>query len=262
MTLAPKPAFAASVIFCGILSMLVTDSLLAQRNQRDNQRNQRDNQRLTNNILTLLADENVRRELELVDDQISELDEIQDSANQATRDVFSEMQDLPREDRREAFGNIREKIAERLTEFEEEIEDVLLPHQMTRLRQLKYRTPNNRRGGQNNSFGALGNEELLDELGLSDDQKEELEEAMEEAREELAEKQKKWAQDAEEEVLKVLTKKQRDKYRELVGEPFEFEDPRDAWNRRQRDREGNDGDRGQRDNRGNRGRGNRGRGDR
>lgn len=176
-----------------------------------------------NNQFGLLADQKVQAELELVDDQIEELEEIQKEAMQVIRDMFSEMQDSGG-DRREAFRNIREKMQEKMKPFEGRLNDVLLPHQQTRLKQLGYQSTG-RFGG---AGGVFQNDKLLEDLDISDKQKEELEEAVEKAREKLQKDYKELVKKAENDILKVLDSDQRKKYKELVGDSFQFDNP---WQR-------------------------------
>ena len=147
------------------------------------------------------------------------------------RDMFSEMQDVPREERREMMGTIREKMTEKMEEFSKRADEVLMPHQRDRLKQLSFRSSARNRG----AGGALANEDLMKELELTDKQKEELEEVREKEAEDLKKEYAKLVAKAEENILKVLSKDQRKKYRELVGEPFEFEAARGWGGGRNRD---------------------------
>ena len=187
----------------------------------------------------LLTDEKVQQELELVDDQIEELRGIQQEAGQMMRDMFSQLEGVPREERRERMRELQEELQENLADIQERANEVLLPHQQDRLKQLQFQSSGRNQG----AGGTFQNEELLEQLGVTDAQKEELEAAAARAREELQEKYAELVRDAEEEILKVLDAEQRKKYRELVGDPFQFSQPR--WGNRG-DRGGDRGDRGQR----------------
>jgi Spy/CpxP family protein refolding chaperone len=187
-----------------------------------------------NNQYALLADSRVQEELELVDEQIRELEQIQQEVMQTMRDMFSEMQDQG--GGRDAFRNVREKIQERMKPFESRFKEVLLPHQMDRLKQLSYQSAGRGQG----AGGALSNEALLDELEVTEEQREELQKAMEEARDKIQKELVKLQRDAEENILKVLDAEQRKKYRELVGESFQF-DNRAGFRGRGTDRGNNRG---------------------
>ncbi len=197
-------------------SLIITDAVLAQP---DGGR-MRGNWMGMGGTMGLLNSDQVHDELELMEDQIEELKAIQQTAQQAMRDMFSEMQDIPREERRDYFADVRERLQERMKEFETEADQVLLPHQKQRLKQLSYQSLG-RRGG---AGGTLSNKDLQEKLGISEDQARELEEARTKAQEELRKKYSDLVREAEDDILKVLTSEQRAKYKELVGEAFQFED--------------------------------------
>ncbi len=168
-----------------------------------------------NNQFGLLADRRIQEELELVDEQIEELESIQSEAMKVIRDMFSERQDWANADRE----NIREKMQEKMKPFEGRIKDVLLPHQHSRLQQLAFQSS----GRGSGAGGALNNPRLLDELNVTDEQKKQLEEAIEEAREKLQKQIAKLQKEAEDDILGILDTEQRKKYRELVGDSFNFD---------------------------------------
>jgi len=64
--------------------------------------------------------------------------------------------------------------------------------------------------------------DLASELGITDQQKEALRKKAEEARKKLEEKIAKAREEAQQEILSVLTPAQRKRYEELIGKPFEF----------------------------------------
>ncbi len=214
------------VIAFAVGALLASDWLMAQPGERGGNRFQGRGgffgAARGGGSLGLLGNEQVQREVELDDDQLTELREIQDGLRQMMRDMFSGIRDVPAEERGQAMEELRGKMQERMKEFEQRANDLLLPHQQKRLKQLAYQSSGRGRG----AGGALANEELLKELGVSEVQREELEAAAARAREELQKKYQKLLVEAETEILEVLTKEQRDKYRELVGDPFQFDNGR------------------------------------
>ena len=219
------------ILIAAVFSMLSVDVAFAQRGGSSRTSGM---MRMMggNNQFGLLTDKKVQEELELVDDQIEELEDLQKEAMQEIRDMFSEMQDSGG-DRREAFRNIREKMQERMKPYEERVNDVLLPHQQTRLKQLGYQSS----GRFSGAGGVFDNQALLDDLDISDKQRDELKEAVEKAREKLQKEYKKLVEDAEDDILKVLDSDQRKKFKELVGDSFQFDN---AWQRRGSGRERTD----------------------
>jgi Spy/CpxP family protein refolding chaperone len=232
-------------IACAMACFLIADVAVAQPDRGGEFRQTR--MAMMGGGMGLLTDERVQQELELMDDQLEELRAIQEEAQSAMRDMFAEMGDANPEDRRQQMEGMREKIQERMSQYQEKVDAVLLPHQRDRLKQLTYQSEGRYRG----AGGALNNDRLLEELGVTGEQREKLNAALEKARQELQEKYAKMVRDAEEEVLDVLTAEQREQYRKLVGEPFEFGTPgRPGGERAERGERG--GERGGRGDRGNR----------
>lgn len=172
--------------------------------------------------LGLLRNESVMEEIELVDDQREEIEQIQDEMRQEMRDRMMEMRDsdMSPEQRRESFMALREEMEERQQGFQAQIEKVLLPGQLKRLKQLEVQSSARRSG--RGMMGALTNDSMLEELGVDEKQKKELEEKAAELRQKLEEKIKKITADAEEELLSVLSSEQRKTFREMVGSSFDF----------------------------------------
>lgn len=165
----------------------------------------------------LLQNEDVREELGLVDDQISKLQALNEKSREGMRELFTGMRDLNEDERRAKFEEIRGKMEERQKELQTELEQVLLPHQSKRLKQIG-RQMRTRQGG--NGVNADG---LATELKLTDEQKEKLREKAVEVEKKMREKLTKLRKEAEDELLSVLTPEQRAEWREMVGEPFEMQ---------------------------------------
>jgi Spy/CpxP family protein refolding chaperone len=173
--------------------------------------------------LNLLSQEGIQKELELVEDQVSSIKELQDQQRGAMREMFmgmrDKMQDLDGDERRELMTDLQAKMREMNKEFDTKADDVLLPHQTIRLKQLVVQSQNRRSGGAGSgSFS----ETMVEELGITDEQLEALKTKAEEVREKMTEKIAKIRSQAEEEVLSVLDESQRAKYKEMVGESYDF----------------------------------------
>ncbi len=154
--------------------------------------------------LSLLERADVRKELELLDDQIEELKGLRSGMDM--RSMFAGVRDLPREEQ-------RAKMTELMTAARKKIEDkvngVLLPHQATRLKQLAVQFALQRPGGVTSGTVAK-------ELGISDQQREQLRAKAQKLQAELQKK-------LQAELVKELTPAQQAKLKELVGKPFTFE---------------------------------------
>jgi len=135
--------------------------------------------------LGLLQRDEVKKELELLDEQIADIEKLNE-ANRAQRGAgLPDFQNMTDEERRAAFEKLRaerealseeertkrdeERRAQGLAQQKEadaKLAEILLPHQMDRLRQIEI---------QQQGIGALLTEDVAKELGLSDEAKADLE---------------------------------------------------------------------------------------
>lgn len=175
--------------------------------------------------LDLLRDENVRKDLELVDEQVEKLTEIQGRMREVMGDFFRNnapdfrnMRDLSEDERRAQFDSFRTKVEEAVAPIQKEVDEVLLPHQKERLKQIQNQA---RMRGQGTSQ-ALTSGTLAEELGITDEQKEKLRAVEQEVQAELLKEIERLRTDAREKVLEVLTPEQREKYKTMMGSPIEF----------------------------------------
>jgi len=172
--------------------------------------------------LQLLGQEGIQKELELVDDQVETLVELQQEQRDAMRETFMGMrerfQNMDDDERRNAWTEIQDEMRASNKEFDEKANDVLLPHQVTRLKQLLIQRENSRRGA---GSGELS-ETLMEQLGVTEEQAEAMKKKAEEVRAKMTEKIQKIVKQAEEEILSVLDADQRAKYKELVGDSYDF----------------------------------------
>lgn len=184
-----------------------------------------------NSWLGLLRMPNVQTEIELVDDQKQQIEDLQTDMYKEMREQMSEMrsQDLEPSERRERYAELREKMEERQDEYRQKIEDILLPMQVKRLKEL-YVQSRARRNGEG-ALAVLKNSEILEDLGIDEETRKKLEEKAEEVQAELAKKIKKLKAEAEKEILSVLSSEQRKKLRELMGDTFDFGDRNRAISR-------------------------------
>jgi len=109
-----------------------------------------------------------------------------------------------------------EEVKSYFEDLQNQVDGILLPHQQKRLKQLFFQ----RQTARGNS--GLMNGPIADELNLSEEQIEKMRAAAEKAQQELREKVAALQKEAREKVLAFLTKEQRAKFDELIGEPFDF----------------------------------------
>jgi Spy/CpxP family protein refolding chaperone len=166
-------------------------------------------------LADVLRREDVRKELELLEDQVEKLQKLAEARGGQMRDVLAGLQDLSEEERRE---KIRERMEKAQAETEKQIGEVLLPHQMKRLKQLAVQ--------MRLRFGARAMLEgsVAEQLGLTEDQKEKLRAKSEQLEEALRKKMAELRQQAQDELVKTLTPDQQAKFKEMVGDGFAFVD--------------------------------------
>ena len=120
--------------------------------------------------------------------------------------MFEGMRDLSDEERQARFDEIRARLEEINKDAEAQMQNVLLPHQFERLKQIDLQSRMQRGGA-----AALTEGELADTLGLTESQREQIREKPEEVQKDLEEKISQLRIDARNQVLEVLTTEQRAK---------------------------------------------------
>ncbi len=165
----------------------------------------------------VLMREDVRKDLELLDSQIADLQKMGEGQRERMGELFAGIRDI--EDRDERMTKMREIMGKAQAETEKEIGKILLPHQLKRAKQLAFQQ--SLRGGAGRALTGGGS--LARELGITEAQQEKLRAANEKLEAELRQKIAELRSKAQDELLKVLTTKQQAQFKDLVGEPFEFQ---------------------------------------
>ncbi len=184
----------------------------------------------------LLRVEKVQTELKLTADQQAKVKEIQDAARKEMGDLFSGIRDLPEDQRRAKFAEMREKGQAAAKATAEKIDGVLTTEQKARLEQITL---------QQRGTSALADPKIAESLGLSAEQKTKItdiygaqREMMQEmfaggqdlSREERAkkfnenrEKMQELRTETDKAVLEVLTADQKSKFEASQGAKFELD---------------------------------------
>jgi hypothetical protein len=137
------------------------------------------------------------------------------------RDTFEGMRDLSDDERRERFGEIRERLQTIQQDSEKRLSDVLMPHQIERLKQIELQSRLQRQGAS-----ALTSDELAQQLGLSAGQQEQLQARAEEVEQEMEQKIVQLRLEARQKLLEVLTAEQRQKLEAMMGSTIELPEQR------------------------------------
>ncbi|QDU93335.1 hypothetical protein [Lignipirellula cremea] len=175
--------------------------------------------------LDLVRSDAVAAEIELVDDQKEQLQALNEELREEMRAQFQGFRDLSEDERTERFAQMRENFAKQREKTQEKLNNILLPHQVDRLRQIELQS----RMRQGGASGVLRDNNLREKLGITDEQIERMQEAAEKAREEMTEKVAKLRKEAEDKVLNELTPTQRQQWEEMFGKQFEFPAPQGGF---------------------------------
>jgi Spy/CpxP family protein refolding chaperone len=155
--------------------------------------------------LMLLADENVQKDLEIVDSQKEKLTALRDKIGEEMRALFQGGGGGGQE--------ARDKMREKMEGFQKEMTDILLPHQRDRLKQI---------GVQSRlRFGNPSNA-MADALELSEDDKKKLADKDKELSAEMNKEINKIREKYRDKLLDVLGPEQKAKWKALVGNTIEF----------------------------------------
>ena len=184
-------------------------------------------------VIGMLRIEEVRNEVKITPEQAEAIKKIAES-NRPERPDMSNFRNLKEEERQELFKKMQEKRETAHAAIREQLEEVLLPGQLERLSQLSI---------QQQGARALASSEVVEKLGITDEQKKQLvevrgkvqklmRERMQEIfssgdREGIREKMAEIRTEMEEEVMGVLTSEQRTKFDALKGEAFDM--PKPDW---------------------------------
>lgn len=172
-------------------------------------------------ILGEIQNEAVRSEINLTEEQVEKLRAIGESTTNRDQfgDIFERMRSAESDEERNAIREeIRVKMEETRSAAEEKMKEVLSEDQYKRLDQIRLH-----RGGTR----SLGREDVQADLGLNDQQKQQLEALNEERGEKFRElgfqaseeERDKVRQEYEAKALAILTPEQQGKWKEKLGPP-------------------------------------------
>lgn len=179
----------------------------------------------------LLNNEQVQKELELVADQISKIEKIREESRSKFAQFPEGVRDMSQADREKAFADMRAKNEPVMKEIREKINEVLLPDQRDRLKELAI---------QAQGTGALNTPEVAEALKITDEQKKKLETIREESgkkfgelfsggrgqggpSEEARAKMTELRKEISEQTLAVLTTEQKAQFEKMKGEKSEID---------------------------------------
>jgi hypothetical protein len=168
----------------------------------------------------LLNDPAIQKELELLDAQRDQLAQVQQEFGTEMRAKLDETMkagDKNPEAMRDFIKDVNQRKKQRISE-------ILLPHQIDRLRQISLQSNVNSMGLSQ----ALFSKTLMDELKIKPEQKEALQKKADELNKDFEKKVAELKSAMREELMDVLDPEQRDQLTKLLGDKFEFENQSDV----------------------------------
>ncbi len=164
---------------------------------------------------SMLSMKDVQDDIELVPEQKEQLSTIRQQFNDRIQEQMKAM-------RTGGFGAGQgRELADTFRQLQEEqkeaVNKVLLPHQIERLQQVALQS----RMKNSGTSGVLADKKLIEDLGITDEQKEKLRTKAQELAKELQEKIEALRAETREELLQELTAEQREKLQKLMGVKFE-----------------------------------------
>lgn len=180
--------------------------------------------------VALLRMEEVRKELNVTDEQKSKVDELMEEMRQNRPNFnFQELQDLSEAERQKKMEEFRKQAEQTAKQAEEKLSKILDAKQMERLGQLRL---------QREGIMAVMRSDVATKVGLTQEQQEKLKKIQEEARprppagnfqdlsederRELFTKMRERQQKARADMEGVLTEEQKTKLNEMKGKEFAF----------------------------------------
>ena len=176
----------------------------------------------TGQSLPWLLGPQVEKELDIVDAQREALTKLRNDVYAKMRTLY----DMSIPDQQERMKKYNESAKALGEETEKKIQDILLPYQLKRIKQIALQMQL-----QQASYGGspLQSEQLAEELKITEEQKVQLQEKQKEVAKEMQEKTqafyKQLQEESREKVLGVLTPAQRRKLDEMMGEKFQWQPP-------------------------------------
>jgi Spy/CpxP family protein refolding chaperone len=222
-----------SIVLAVAVAVVACDTAFAQR-QGGGRRGGRGGQM---DMVGLAANEQVQTELKVTDEQREEIEKIVDAYRNDTRDLFSGLADLSREERAKKSEELEQKRQQLSADAEKKLIPVLKEDQVKRLKEITLQV-----GG----VRGLLRPDVADALKLNDDQKSKIKSALDSERQRMRDafasaanedgksekrgkrgdafgKMREIRQQTEDEVKKVLTEEQQKQLETMKGPKFELQ---------------------------------------
>ena len=169
----------------------------------------------------LLRMPGIKEELELISEQEEQLRRVSREMQKGMQSYARSLSQGGNRPSPEQLREMRSKMEELRKQAREKVQEVLLPHQRERLGQLGRRMQMQMAGTAN----ALASEELAEALGISDEQRQRLQQKARQVQQRVQRQIQEIRRQAREEILSELTPTQREKLNQLLGDEMQAETP-------------------------------------
>ena len=221
--------FGQAPMLCRVASAQIPEEMkeLMEKNRKNIE-----NQNLMMRLMSIAGNQALQRELEIVPHQIKGLSEISEAfqkeivqLNLENREKILEAQKLMQAGKSKEGMNMMQEFQDQMFAMCDSrlkaVEEILLPHQIKRIRQISRQEMLKYQSGFGDEFGIpLA---IAEELELSLSEKQDLEKAIKEAREEYYAQLEKLKQKTHEKILKSIPADKRERVKEIVGELYDRE---------------------------------------
>ena len=165
----------------------------------------------------LLSNTDIQKELDFVGDQRDQFTRLQKEYNQRIQEKVGLLGKGGFDPKKS--HEIGDEIKSIQEQQKKDVEDLLLPHQISRLQQIQLQQKMKGMGTVN----ALSDKQVLEELGITEEQLAKLKERAKELSDEMQKKMQKLREETQENLLKELTSEQRAKLKSMTGEKFDYQ---------------------------------------
>ncbi len=158
-------------------------------------------------MLQLLGMEPLRQQLQLTEQQQDGVTKLIDQYHQYQEQLLVQLQSVPQEQQHEKLAQFQQQLAQRGEQLGEQLDQVLTPQQRDLLEQIRF---------QVTVYGTMmSNRAVAEQLNLSDQQKQQLQQVYQQVQNEMWKVQ----QQAAKQVLAILTPEQQQQIRDLQARP-------------------------------------------
>jgi len=227
-----KNQFSTFVKLSVFLICLSASPLMAQwgAGMAEQQKKQMQTQFLMQQLMQLNFNSELRKDLELVDEQLKEATQLAKDYQKEmmefqmeNSEVQMELQQLYKDGNHAEAHELSKEYRKKYTEFTESFIDrakeTFLPHQMERLEQIATQRRVKTMNQFQDQFGVTS--ALSDEIGMSAEEKKRLIDVIKEARKEYYEAVAAAKKKANETIMASLTEEQKEKLKDILGESYD-----------------------------------------